>query len=197
MSTYSNSGATRTTFITTEDLRDNTVIQGNVEGAILIRCIKVAQDKFVMNFIGGNLYSSLINKINAGTLTQVDKNLLNGFIVPTLMEYTVFEVIPFLSLKFRNKGINKQTSPESESASLSDLHYISQKILETAQFYAESMIRHLKTNANSFPDYMSFIADQTPPANSDYFGGIHFPSDEGSCSDTDRWKYFGQGNNIF
>ena len=82
---YANSGATRTTFITVEDLRDNTVINGNVEGPILSRCIKVAQDKFVMPIIGGNLYSSLINKINAGTLTQTDINLLNGFIAPSLM----------------------------------------------------------------------------------------------------------------
>lgn len=198
MPTYSNSGQTRTTFITVEDLRDNTVINGNVEGPILSRCIKVAQDKYVMPIIGGNLYSSLINKINAGTLTQTDINLLNGFIVPTLFEYTTYEAIPFLSLKFRNKGINKQTSPDSESASLEDLNYLSNKVLETAQFYAELAIRHLKTNASDYPDYMIFAIDQNSPASSDYFSGVHFPSDEGCCMDTERWKYFGRGSsNLF
>lgn len=193
-----NSGATKTLFITVDNLRENSVINNNVDGKILEVCIKTAQDKYVMPIIGGVLYSSLINKINAGTLSQTEINLLNGFIVPTLFNYSVYEAIPFLSLKFRNKGINKQSSPDSESASLEDLNYLANKILETAQFYAELAIRHLKTNASDYPDYMIFAIDQNSPASSDYFSGVHFPSDEGCCMDTERWKYFGRGSsNLF
>ena len=180
------SGGTRTLFITPQYVRENSVLNDNTDGKLIVKAIRTAEDKYIMPIIGGNLYYTLIGMINAGTLTgstNTYKTLMDQFIVPCLLEYSIYEYVPY-SFKFRNKGISKQTSPDSEAANLEDLYYLRDNVLQSAQFYAENLIKYLKVNAASFPEYTTISADQIAPARGDYFGGIHIPSsNRGNCDD--------------
>lgn len=178
------SGSTRTLFVSPQDARDNTIINNNVSGKLLNVIIRTAEDKYIMPIIGGNLYYTIINKISTNTLTGDYKFLVDNFIIPCLLEYTVYEYIPY-TYKFTNKGISKQTSDTSEPADLPDLYYIRDNVRDTAQFYGENLIQYLKVNANSFPEYSTWLADQIPPADGDNIvGGIHIPG----SNRNDSWK---------
>jgi hypothetical protein len=171
------SSATRVLFLTPQYLIDNTVINGNVEQKILNKCIRTAEDKYIMPLIGSPLYESLITKITGNTLTGVYKTLMDDYVIPCLLEYSLYEYIPFTSFKFRNKGVSKQTSPESEPADLADLSYLRENVKDSAQFYGDRLVKHLKANnSQTFPEYYQLrTIEDVPPARSDYFSGIQFP----------------------
>lgn len=178
-----NSGATRTLFIDPQYVRDNSVINDNTEGGLISKAIRTASDKYIQPIIGGNLYNSLISKIQLNSLSGDYKTLMDDFIVPCLLEYTIYEYIPY-SFKFRNKGISRQTSPDSIPAEVEDLTYIRDNVLQTAQFYGETLVRFLSIHAPNFPELSTSQADQINRAKGDYFGGIHVPGqDRGYCGD--------------
>jgi hypothetical protein len=169
-------GASRTIFITAAYFKQETVVDSNAEVKTIEKCILRAQDKFLMPLIGSQLFSSLINKITGQTVSGEYKILMDDYIIPCLMEYALWEYIPFSSFKFKNKGVGKQTSPDTDTADLKDLSYIRDNVRDSAQFYGERLIQHLRANTTAFPEYGTFInSDDVAPAKGDYFSGIQFP----------------------
>lgn len=173
-------------FITPQYLIENSAINSNVEQKILTKCIRTASDKYLMPLIGSQLYEAIVNRISGGTMTAGDyKDLLDDYITPALVDYAVLEYIPFSAVKFRNKGIQRQTSEEnSEPADMDNLTYLQQSVRDSAQFYSERLIRYLKANIQLYPEYYQYTVsiDDIAPARSDYFNGIQFPrSNRGGC----------------
>lgn len=169
-----NSGQTRTLFITPQYLKANSFPNENVDDKLLKKAIRVAEDKYIKPIIGGSLYYAIISKIDSNTLAGDYKNLLDNFITPCLVEYAIYEYIPY-TFKYRNKGIMKQGSENAEPAELNELYYQRDNVRDTAQFYAEELIRFLKANTTSFIEYGQYSQDQIAPARGDYFSGIHVP----------------------
>jgi hypothetical protein len=175
-------------------LIDNSVLNSNIEQKILSKIIRTTEDKIIQPLIGSELYQEIVSQISGGTMTAGNnKTLLDDYILPTLAEYSVLEYIPYTALKFRNKGVQKQTSQEnSEPASMEDLTYLTQSCRDSAQFYAERLIKFLKANIQSYPAYYRYTTiDSISPAKNDYFSGIQFPnSNRGDCG------LFGLGTGI-
>lgn len=182
-----NSGSTRTLFCTPQYVVDNTFINDNSDVKLIKKAIRTAEDKYILPIIGGTLYNTIISKIQSNTLTGDYKNVVDNFIIPCLLEYTVYEYVPYV-FKFRNKGVSKQTSETSEPATQEELIFVRENILQTAQFYGEELIRHLRCNSNLYPEYNQSATDQIPPAQGDYFSGIFIPNVNRSDCDG-----FGQG----
>ncbi len=183
-------GQSNTLFITAQYLRDNTIINDNVDGQILQPIILVAQDKYIQPIIGSNLYLEMKNKVTGNTVTGDYLTLMNEYIIPTLMHYSTYESVPFFNYKFRNKAISKQSSPDSTPADLNELAYVRDNILQTAQFYGQRMIDYLCANATLFPEYSQSLAngDGMSPDNAQYFGGILIP---GANRGPDCYKGYG------
>lgn len=169
-----NSGATRHLFITPQYVRENHLPNENTEGNLIAKAIRVAQDKYIRTLIGGDMYSALINNDVLGTLSVDYINLLNNFVIPCLVEYTIYEYVMY-SYKIRNKGISRQTSPDSIPAELEDLYYMRDNIRDTAQMYGEMLITELRVNSIKYPDFLLNTPGQTAAGTGDYFGGIHIP----------------------
>lgn len=164
---------------------DNSPVNANVEQKILTQSIKRAEDIYLMPLIGSPLYQTIIGMISGGTMAAgAYKDLLDLYIAPTLVEYSVLEYIPFTSFKMRNKGVQRQTGENSETVAPTDLSYLTQSVRDTAQFYAQRTIKFLQANLQSYPEYYTYTTtiDGTQPAKSDYFSGIQFPnSNRGNC----------------
>ena len=176
------SGATKTIFIGSQYLRDNSIINDNVDSKVLEPLIRVTQDKYIQSTIGTPLYEKMIQLVEAANpalpspvpVTGDYKILLEDYIIPVLVQYTVYEAVPFMNFKFRNKSISKQASDNSTPADLAELYYIRDNVLSTAQFYAERMSVYLCKNSNLFPEYHASTTDLSPDPNNS-FNGIHIP----------------------
>lgn len=177
-----NSGMTRTLFVTPQYMMDNTVVNDNADPKLIVKAIRTAEDKYILPIIGGMLYNTIIDKIQTGALLGNYKNLVDRFIIPATLEYATYEYVPYV-YKFRNKGISKQTSETSEPVDRDDLYFIRENILQTAQFYGEQLINFLRANSTLFPEYCQYQNDQVKPARGDYFSGIHIPSSNRNSDD--------------
>lgn len=210
-------GASTTIFVGTQYLRENSIINDNVDAKVLQPIIRMAQDKYIQQTIGTSLYNKMIQLVDAAapvlvtpavgvigqpgyvppvytsSLTPITGNykiLLEDYIIPTLVQYAVWESVPFMNFKFRNKSISKQSSDNATPADLTELYYIRDNVLTTAQFYAERMSTYLCQNTTLFPEYTAFSGDLSPNSNNS-FTGIHIPRRRRNQHGTYGWL----GNN--
>ena len=134
----------RTLFVTPQYVKDNSAPNNNMEDNLIRKCISLSEDKYIHPILGTQLTLAISNHINAlvqsGTTIPANyKLLLDDYIIPCLVEYTQLEYLPY-TFKFRNKGISRQTSPESIPAEVDELVYLSQTLKTNAEFYAARMI---------------------------------------------------------
>ena len=105
-----------TLFITIDYLRDNTVINGNVDSELLEPFIVAAQNVRIESIIGTGLFNDIITNINAETITGNNKILLDDYIQPCLIQWVVYEALPFINYKLTNKAVSTKQSDDSTEA---------------------------------------------------------------------------------
>ena len=139
-----------------EYVKDNSVVNYNVDDAIISVAINDCQDMYIQQVLGTNLYNHIINKMYIGTtLTSYETNLIDNFIIPSLLNYTLREVVVHLTFKIMSKGVTQEFSENSNVISKEDLEYLRKNFSEKAEFYGERSIEYIKNNMNNFPDYNS------------------------------------------
>lgn len=163
-------------FLSVDYLRDETVINGNVDNEVLEPFIIVSQNLHIEKITGTNLYNKLIADITAGSVTGVYKTLLDDYIQPALLQWSLYECLPFINYNFTNKSISTQDSDNSTAVGLEDVKYLRDNIRDVAEYYSTRAIAYLCENEDSFTEYgdngdnLSDIAINTNA----YFSGIQF-----------------------
>ena len=72
-------------FITTNDLKRNTIVDGNVDIDKFIQFIKIAQEIHIQNYLGGSLYNKISDEIIAGTLSGDYLTLVQDYLKDMLI----------------------------------------------------------------------------------------------------------------
>ena len=157
-----------TLFITPEDLKQNTILNGNVDTDMFIQFIKIAQQMHVQNYLGTQLYDAITEKIKTNTLTQDYIDLLTDYIQPMLIHFAMIDYLPFANYQIRNGGVFKHKSENSESTSKDELDILVQKHRTFADFYAQRFVDWMGIYASTyFPEYWTngnadMFPDQNP-----------------------------------
>lgn len=164
----------RVLLLTTDKLKKNTPIQENVDDSIIKPYIYKAQETHVHQYLGTDLYNKILNEVQAGTITGDYKTLLDDYIQPTLIEWSFYEVLPFVSLKITNKSIGRGNADYLSEADLDDLKYLRQTVRDVAEFYGTRLIGYVKQYSNNFPEYQTNSGlDKIIPNSSAYFNGVY------------------------
>ena len=147
--------ATSTTlFITPNDLKQNTILNGNVDTDLFINFIKIAQQMHVQNYLGTQLYNEITTKITTNTLTGDYLNLVVDYIQPMLIHFAMIDYLPFANYQIRNGGVFKHRSENSENVSKDELDILVQKHRTFGDFYAKRFVDYMAINASAlFPSY--------------------------------------------
>lgn len=173
-------------------LKSRTPIEQNVSDDILTNYIYKAQETRIQAYLGTNLYRVLLSEIEADTISGVNKTLLYDYVRPTLIEWSFYEAMPFISLKITNKSIGRGTADYLAEGNLDDLKYLRNSARDLAEFYGERLILFLKEHSNDYPAYLTNSGlDQMPPQTKSYFGGVYLGG--GKSRDcgwglADKWK---------
>ncbi len=122
-------------FITRNDIVRYSNLNGAVDSDKMIQFIKLAQDIHLETVLGTDLMNRLKSDIEAGTLTDPYLTLLNKYIKPMLIHYSLLEIIPFNAYQISNGGIFKHNSENSESVSKSEVDFLAEKHRKIAQNY--------------------------------------------------------------
>lgn len=160
-------------FISTQDLKRHSIISGNLDPTKFTPYIEQAQDTHIQSYLGTDLYEKLQAIIIAGTVDDPSnsayKELLEGYIKPMLVQWSLVMYIPFGSVTIANGGIYRHSSENSEPFSKEDTDYIQEQIRITANYYTERLVRYLCDNSTSYPEFTTNTGSDISPANGTSF----------------------------
>jgi hypothetical protein len=149
-----------TLFITENDIKTVfTTLQQNVDSSLIVPNLQRAQEMFIEHRLGNALTNKIKSEIEASTLVDPYRTLVESYIAPALAFYALFLSIPDLHIKLTAKGALLKTSENSSSASLEELSWLRADKRDTADFYLNRMINYLKDNKSNFPEYSPDIVN--------------------------------------
>ena len=79
-------------FISEQFIKDNSVIDENVDMHYITTTIDKCQKKYFRQILGTALYNELTTQINAGSLTALNTTLLDDYIQDALMYLSLIHI---------------------------------------------------------------------------------------------------------
>lgn len=141
-------------FVTRQDISTFTAANGNIDNDKLLPFINIAQDIHIQNYLGSELYIKIQNDIVASNLTGDYLNLVNDYIKPMLLHWSMVEYLPYAGVNIANGGIYTKNPENSTALSKDHVDSLIQKSESVAQFYTRRFIDYMQNNASSlFPEY--------------------------------------------
>lgn len=144
----------RVLLLSEKTLKEDSLINDNVESTYIIPAIQVAQEQGLQQIIGARLYDKICEYVSSGEIPADYRILLDDYITPYL-EYKVMADIQLpLSYKFRNLGVNQTVDDHTYTPSLRDTQYLIEYYDNKAKFYSNRLFDYLKANHKLFPDFL-------------------------------------------
>ena len=160
-----------TLFISREEIVKFTALNGNIDKDKFVQFIKIAQDTHIYNYLGSKLFKKIYNDITAGTLAGDYVSLLNDYIKPMVIHWSMVEVLPFIGYQIANKGMFKHNSENATAVDKSEVDFLIEKERQIAQNYSQKFIDYMQVNYAKFPEYyLATTGDQFPKLSTN-FGG--------------------------
>ena len=166
----------RVLLISEKTLKENSVINNNVDGMYVLPAIEYSQDAGLQPLIGTKLYNRLMDMVEDGTIGNNEdyKYLLDEYITPFLLNKVTAEIQIPLAFKLRNQGVVQQTGENTYVPSLKDMQYVTQNYENKANFYSNRLSDYLRANRSKYPEYCSIDSCADMPSNKDaYNTGIY------------------------
>lgn len=158
-------------FITTQDLKRNSIIDGSVDVDKFIQFLKIAQEIHIQNYLGGALYEKISDDIVNGTLSGNYLTLVQDHIKDMLIHYAMVDYLPFAAFTIANNGVFKKNAEGSTNASKNEVDFLVDKHRDFAQFYTRRFIDYMCFNSNLFPEYNANQNGQMYPDDDANFTG--------------------------
>lgn len=137
------------------DLKRFTFVDGNLDTDKLLQFVKIAQDIHIQSYLGTDLLNKLKADVTAGTISGVYLALLEDFVKPMLIHWSMVEYLPFAAYNVTNKGMYKSTSENAESVDKNEVDFLIQKSRSLAENYSQRFVDYMVYNQSSFPEYTS------------------------------------------
>ena len=160
-------------FISTQDLKRHSVMNGNVDATKFTPYIEQAQDIHVQSYLGTDLYEKLQALIIAGTIGDIAnasyKTLLEDFVKPMLVQWSLVMYIPFGGITLANGGLFKHSSENSETLSKEETDYLQEQVRITANSYTDRLVKHLCNNSSLYPEFSTNTGSDINPSHTTDF----------------------------
>ena len=167
----------------TDTVKRFTPIQQNVEDNLIIPYIIKVQDTHIQDKLGTDLYDKIITDIDNNQLSGDYITLVTKYITPCLVEWTFYEVLPFINYKVTNKSVVQGNSEFASETDLNDIQYLRSVARDMAEFYTNMLVGYLREHSNLYPEYLtnSGLDKLKPTKRQNFFGGIY--TGEGKAKD--------------
>lgn len=143
--------------VSEQRLKDQTPITENVQSSECRYGIQTAQNIFLQETLGTNLFEHILGLVSGGTIDSPSnikyKELLNNFIQPMVIAYAYYLILDNLFVKAVNIGLQQFQSEQSSSIGIKELTYLKDNAKNTAQFQDNLLRRHLVFNNQDYPQY--------------------------------------------
>jgi len=183
-----------TLYISSTRLKKDSALGGSVSDDLIMPYILLAQDMHILPILGTDLDAKLKAEIQAGTLANQYKTLVETYLQPALVQFSFTQLMPYLRLRFVNNAVVVMgATDQSSSATYDDLRPVMDTATDAAEFYRQRMIDYLRNNTSSFPEYSSNTGSDLDPTTNNYFSGINL---DPTTPRSNKVKNFLQGAGI-
>ena len=159
--------------VSEQRMKQWTALDNNTRTEEITPFIINAQDVYIQDTLGTKFYLKLKDGIVNNTLTADETHILNEYIAPTLMQYSLYLMLPTIKYKIVEKGVLNGTSEETAATTLDELKYLRQSTMDLAEFYNKRLLEFLFDNPSMFPEYTNPGTDgMTPNKRNPYFSGL-------------------------
>tara|TARA_R110000772_G_scaffold80437_3_gene171647 strand:+ start:253 stop:825 length:573 start_codon:yes stop_codon:yes gene_type:complete len=142
-----------TYLITSEEIRLNTPMGGNVDSDKFVNFINDVQVLVLENVLGTKLFNKIITDFNAGNLTGLYLQMFTDYIKPVLWHSVFAEYVKIGSIIVGNGGMYKHVAENAEVASMEDINYIAKNAQSKADTYIDRLIRFLCDQDSNIAEY--------------------------------------------
>lgn len=171
----------RALIITEKYLKEVSVINDNTDMKILTPSILDAQDLYMVPLLGSDLFNELITQVNSQTVTALNQTLLDNYVLPCLVKYTLYESTPAFKYKYMNKGIMVRNSENSSNADLQEIQYMMDWWRNKGQEFAERCTKFLCQEIASYPLFRNNPNYDDIQPNTTNYSGSFYLEDPGDC----------------
>jgi len=158
---------------------ENSAVDENVNYDVIRPVMWDAQELYIQDILGTPLYNELKTQVENSTLTALNTTLLNDYVVPCLLKYTLMDSQITMLFKMRNKSVSTDRSDYSTEVDFQEHKYLVNEYRIKAEQYAEKIERYLCANQSSYPLYTTYTssdevrAQHQRPQTSLWLGGMN------------------------
>ena len=161
-------------FISLNELKKNTAINGNIDANKLLPAIKTAQQLEIEPILGTDLYDKLSAEIAGGTLSGDYLTLKQDYIHDILIHAAISFYLPYASYQMTNGGISKWNGGANfESLETGEVSMMVNKEKALAESYKKRLIDHLCNNSTLYPEYSTNTGEDINPSNNTNSTGLY------------------------
>lgn len=143
--------------ISEDTLKTYTAINESVQSDELRFCILQAQQIFLQESLGTNLYNQMLNLVQSGAISSpsnaVYKNLLDTYIQPTLITYSYYLGMTNFYVKWVSVGMVQNRSEQGDKIDHRTFQYLKADAKQQAEFNDNLLRRHLIFKSGLYPEY--------------------------------------------
>jgi hypothetical protein len=157
--------------VSRDDIVKFTAVNGNTDTDKFIQWVKVAQDTHIQGYLGTRLFERINNGIVNNNLPTAYRTLLNTYIKPMVIHWSMVEYLPFAAYTIGNKGVYKHGSENSENVAKDEIDFLVEKQRSIAEHYTRRFVDYMSFNQHLYPEYnLNSNGDMFPNSSAD-FGG--------------------------
>lgn len=162
-------------FITPQYIKIRSIVDDNIDDKLLEYYIRKAQDVHTQIILGEDLYNSLMSQASVNSYnTNFYLQLAANYVQPALLEWTIYESLPWINWKITNKAVVQQTSQNAQGIDTGDLKWLRSLQGNNAQFYDQRVREFIINNPAEFPEYYQLNGvERIPPASLTGFNYIY------------------------
>jgi len=160
----------------------SSAVDENTDYDLIQPVIWDCQELYIQDILGSPLYNALKDEIvtNGGTLTTAKYvTLVDDYVAPCLLNYTLMDAQVTMLYKMRNKSVLTDRSDYSDPVDFSEHKYLTDNYRIKAEQYAEKIERYLCANQSTYPLYTTYTssdevrAQNQRPTTSVWMGGVY------------------------
>ena len=147
-------------------IKENTTIGQNVDIKDIRTNILIAQDIYLQDILGTNLYEYILSGYTNEILTD-DEILLVEKIKPAVAYRAAENSLPNLNYQIKNKGVQTQFSDYSQSVDIEVLRMLRNEMKNKAEFYETRLQKFLTNNSSKYTLYHNNTDVDIKPSKND------------------------------
>lgn len=157
--------------VSRDDIVKFTAVNGNTDTDKFIQFVKIAQDTHIQNYLGTKLFEKINNGIVNNSLAEPYLSLLNTYIKPMVIHWSMVEYLPFSAYTIANKGVYKHSAENAEVVDKEEIDFLVEKQRSIAEHYTRRFIDYICFNQSNYPEYNANTnEDMHPDGKADFSG---------------------------